>query len=118
FASGRLVLVGDAAHAMAPNLGQGANSALVDAAALVDELARPGDLEGALAAYDRRRRPAVRWVQDAAASSGRLSERTGATFRWVRDRLLMPLVARAAPMQVRRTMQEPPEQLEAIAARR
>jgi 2-polyprenyl-6-methoxyphenol hydroxylase-like FAD-dependent oxidoreductase len=38
--SGRLVLLGDAAHAMAPNLGQGANSALVDGVVLADELTR------------------------------------------------------------------------------
>jgi len=117
FAAGRLVLVGDAAHAMAPNLGQGANSALVDAAALVDELQRAATLEEGLAAYDRRRRLAVRWVQNASASSGRLAEQTNAAVRWMRDRLLMPLVARAAARQVSRTMQEPPELLERIAAR-
>ncbi|HKH92129.1 MAG TPA: NAD(P)/FAD-dependent oxidoreductase, partial [Gemmatimonadaceae bacterium] len=52
---GRLALLGDAAHAMAPNLGQGANSALVDAAVLLDELRRGGSLAEALAAYDARR---------------------------------------------------------------
>ena len=63
FRSGRVALLGDAAHAMAPNLGQGANSALVDAAALALELAAHPDVDAALDAYDARRRPAVRKVQ-------------------------------------------------------
>jgi len=93
---GRLALVGDAAHAMAPNLGQGANSALVDAAVLVDELRRASDLTAGLAAYQARRQPAVRYVADTAARLGRLAERTDPISRLLRDRLLMPLLARFA----------------------
>jgi len=53
---GRLVFLGDAAHAMSPQLGQGVNMALLDAAALADGLARNDTLEAALADYAAQRR--------------------------------------------------------------
>ena len=117
FVDGRLVLVGDAAHAMAPNLGQGANSALVDAAVLLDALQGAPDLAEALRRYDARRRPAVRRVQDVAAQAGALAELSAGPLRWARDRLLMPL-ARAGlggQRQAALALQEPPAQLLAIA---
>jgi 2-polyprenyl-6-methoxyphenol hydroxylase-like FAD-dependent oxidoreductase len=55
---GPVTLLGDAAHPMTPNLGQGAGQALVDAAALGESLSRsPGcrDLEAGLRMYERRR---------------------------------------------------------------
>lgn len=54
FVRGRFVLIGDAAHAMAPSLGRGACESLVDAVTLADFLnTLPQD--EALRAYDRRR---------------------------------------------------------------
>ncbi|WP_424568559.1 FAD-dependent oxidoreductase [Streptomyces sp. CH-036] len=59
-ASGHVALVGDAAHAMTPNLGQGACTAILDADALTRALAAappgPAGVAGALRAYDRERR--------------------------------------------------------------
>lgn len=57
---GRAVLVGDSAHAMSPQLGQGANMALVDALALRDALRNAGSVPAALDAYERGRRVHLR----------------------------------------------------------
>lgn len=53
---GRAVLVGDAAHSMSPQLGQGVNMALADALALRDALRDASALPEALDAYQRERR--------------------------------------------------------------
>ena len=76
FVQGRVVLLGDAAHAMTPNLGRGACSAIEDAGALARHLGRTSDLPTALTAYDAERRPAttklVQAVPQRSAASARL----------------------------------------------
>ena len=52
----RTVLMGDAAHAMSPQLGQGVNMALADALALRDALRAHARLDEAFADYERLRR--------------------------------------------------------------
>jgi 2-polyprenyl-6-methoxyphenol hydroxylase-like FAD-dependent oxidoreductase len=64
WAAGRIVLVGDAAHASSPNMAQGAALALEDALVLAEALAARGTIEDALAKYERRRMPRVGWVQE------------------------------------------------------
>ncbi len=57
-----VVVLGDAAHAMSPQLGQGVNLALADASCLADCLARL-PLAAALKAYQRRRTFSLRYYQ-------------------------------------------------------
>jgi 2-polyprenyl-6-methoxyphenol hydroxylase-like FAD-dependent oxidoreductase len=59
----RLVLIGDAAHAMSPQLGQGVNMALMDALSLRDALRTQADIGAALALYEHERRRHVRIYQ-------------------------------------------------------
>ncbi len=52
---GRVTLLGDAAHPMTPNLGQGACQAIEDAVALAEFVLRETDVQGALRGYEDRR---------------------------------------------------------------
>jgi len=62
--SGRVVLIGDAAHAMSPMMGQGGCMAIEDAHVLAEELRNAGDIPAAIAAYEKRRGPRVEWVRE------------------------------------------------------
>jgi 5-methylphenazine-1-carboxylate 1-monooxygenase len=57
--SGRVSLLGDAAHPMYPIGSNGASQAIVDARVLAHELAHAADPASALAAYEQARRPAT-----------------------------------------------------------
>ena len=112
WSDGKLVLLGDAAHAMAPNLGQGANSALVDAAVLVAELRRSKTLADGLAAYQARRQKAVKRVADASSRLGMLAEVTSPVGRFMRNRMLLPVVGLlASSTATALLLQEPTETL-------
>jgi salicylate hydroxylase len=69
---GRLSLLGDAAHAMLPHLGQGANQSIEDGMALATILARADrtTAPAALLAYERLRRERVAAVQRGARENG------------------------------------------------
>jgi 2-polyprenyl-6-methoxyphenol hydroxylase-like FAD-dependent oxidoreductase len=63
FGAGRIGVLGDAAHAMSPQLGQGVNMALLDAWALGRALREADDLASLWARYHRLRLPSVRFYQ-------------------------------------------------------
>jgi 2-polyprenyl-6-methoxyphenol hydroxylase-like FAD-dependent oxidoreductase len=60
---GRVVLVGDAAHATSPNMAEGAAMALEDALVLADCLRRAEAIPAALEAFEAHRRPRTDWVR-------------------------------------------------------
>jgi FAD-dependent urate hydroxylase len=60
---GRVVLVGDAAHATSPNMAEGAAMALEDALVLAECLQRSDVVPTALSAFEARRRPRTDWVR-------------------------------------------------------
>ena len=60
---GRALLIGDAAHAMSPNMAQGAAMAIEDALVLTECLSEQPRIGATLSAYAARRRPRVGWVQ-------------------------------------------------------
>lgn len=72
-------LIGDAAHAMPPNLGQGANSAMVDALVLVRMLE-----QGRASEYESVRRPFVSRIQRTACRLSRLARWTSGPGRALR----------------------------------
>lgn len=83
----RLVFLGDAAHAMSPQLGQGANLALMDALGLADAIATEPDIARALAAYSAARRRHLAYYQFATRALTPLFQSDARLLGWLRDRV-------------------------------
>lgn len=61
--TGRIGVIGDAAHAMSPQLGQGANMALLDASALARSVAASDDWESVWQTFKLERNGSIRFYQ-------------------------------------------------------
>ena len=85
---GRVALLGDAAHAMTPNLGQGGAQAIEDAYVLAEQLAAHAEPMSAFAAYQRARKPKADWVARTAGRIGWAAHFQSRPARWLRDTFL------------------------------
>jgi len=87
---GRVALLGDAAHALTPNMGQGAGMAMEDAVVLAEELAMASRGEkpvpAALASYVARRQRRVETVVRLSRQVGEEGQLSGALACWLRNR--------------------------------
>jgi 2-polyprenyl-6-methoxyphenol hydroxylase-like FAD-dependent oxidoreductase len=98
WAGGPVALLGDAAHASTPDLGQGACQALESAAVLGDELERSPDVSRAFARYARRRMSRTARVTAMSRGTALMSMMHAPGFDAVRDfaiRLFLPTITLA-----------------------
>ncbi|MSP15481.1 MAG: FAD-dependent monooxygenase [Myxococcales bacterium] len=96
----RMVFLGDAAHATSPQLGQGANLALIDALVLADALAAEATIAGALARYTRERRAHLAFYQLATRALTPLFQSDSRLIGWMRD-LIFPTSRWLRPLRRR-----------------
>ncbi|WP_395376284.1 FAD-dependent oxidoreductase [Marinicella sp. W31] len=88
---GKTVVIGDAAHAMSPQLGQGANMALTDAVHLCEELKTHQSVENALAAYSHNRRKHLKYYQYASRMLTPFFQSNSRLLGWMRDLVFPPM---------------------------
>jgi len=91
--AGRLVCIGDSAHATTPHLGQGVNLALLDALAVAGELARCDAVEEALERAAKFRRRQVMWCWRLSNLLGPVFQNESGLLAMARD-LALPWMAR------------------------
>jgi len=85
YVRGRVVVIGDAAHAMLPTMGQGANTSLEDGVCVGRFIAEPvltgAPLGPSLTAFDRARRPRCRQIARRSLMAARLGAHVAGGWR-------------------------------------
>lgn len=95
FAFSNIVLIGDAAHATTPNMGQGACQAIEDAVILADELAKHDQPARAFTAFEQRRLNRTHYIVHTSWKLGKIAQWShpvsitlrNALFRFIPERV-------------------------------
>ncbi|MGE3510791.1 MAG: FAD-dependent monooxygenase [Vicinamibacterales bacterium] len=105
--AGRAVLMGDAAHPMTPNLGQGACQAIEDAAVLADALAEGSTVDASIDRYEAQRVGRANAVVIAARRFGAVAQWSNPAAAWIRNAALRMVPDRITHQQVRALWRAP-----------
>jgi 2-polyprenyl-6-methoxyphenol hydroxylase-like FAD-dependent oxidoreductase len=89
--AGNAVVIGDAAHATSPQLGQGSNMALLDAVTLAHCLASHNDVPTALGAYTRQRKRHLAYYGAASRMLTPMFQSHQRMLPWLRDVFMAPM---------------------------
>jgi 2-polyprenyl-6-methoxyphenol hydroxylase-like FAD-dependent oxidoreductase len=98
---GNITLLGDAAHPMTPDLGQGAGQALEDAVVLAARVRDAHDVPAGLRAYERERIARTTPIVRRSRQAGRLASASRPVTCALRNRIVATMPARAQERQQR-----------------
>jgi 2-polyprenyl-6-methoxyphenol hydroxylase-like FAD-dependent oxidoreductase len=85
----RVLVMGDAAHGTSPQLGQGANLALIDAITIAHCLRDTDDVADALARYEKMRRPHIAYYRITSRALTPAFQSHSRLMPWLRDTFLV-----------------------------
>lgn len=85
YAFGNIVLIGDAAHATTPNLGQGACQGMEDAVILAQEVKKGGDMADAFSRFEQRRLKRTHMIVQRSRMIGKIAQSENALVITMRN---------------------------------
>lgn len=100
-----VLLLGDAAHATTPNMGQGACMALEDVAVLQDELMK-NEVETAFVNYEKRRLKRTHYITKTSWRAGKVAQSDNSLIIYLRNNLLRIMPDSIAQWQLKRLLDE------------
>lgn len=105
YSFGNILLLGDAAHATTPNMGQGACMALEDVAVLQDELMK-NEVEITFINFEKRRLKRTHYITKTSRQAGVVAQSDNALIIYLRNNLLRILPDSITQSQLKRLLNE------------
>lgn len=99
YAYGRVVLIGDAAHATTPNLAQGACQAIEDAVILANCIKTQADITQAFQTFEQKRLKRTHWIVNTSWKLGKVAQLENPVLVGMRNLLLRMLPASVSRKQ-------------------